>query len=90
MGGAVEKMQGRGGDTHRVKEAGAFTNVVDLLGRERERRNELPEERGCWDGSRARAHDCRGAHDIRFRVASFPRLQNPRKGRGSTMVAYRK
>jgi hypothetical protein len=25
-------MQGRGGDTHSVKEVGAFTNVVDLLG----------------------------------------------------------
>jgi hypothetical protein len=81
-------MEGRGGDTYGVKEVRTFTNVVDLLGRERERRNELPEERGCWDWPRVRAHDCRGAHDIRFRVASFGRLQNPSKGRGSTMVAY--
>jgi hypothetical protein len=82
-------MEGRGGDTHRIKEVGAFTNVVDLLGREGERRNELPEERCCWDWSRVRAHDCRGAQDIGFRVASVRRLQNPRKGRGSTMVVYR-
>jgi hypothetical protein len=69
--------------TDRVKEVGTFTNIVGLLARDRELNNELPEERGCQDWSRARAHDCRGAHDIRFRVASFRRLQNPRKGRGS-------